>query len=49
MLIAKFLEEQILEFLQCAVNMAGDCYGLCLVFRSIDLDKVFKFVVIDIV
>ena len=49
MLVPKLCEEKILELLQRAIDMTRNRYRLCLVSRGIDFDKVFKFVVIDIV
>ena len=49
MLVPEFYEEHILKLLQGAIDMTGNCYRLCLVFRGIDLDNVFKLIVIDIV
>ena len=49
MLVPKLCIEHVLELLKCAVIVTRNCNCLCLISGSIDLDKVFELVVVDIV
>jgi hypothetical protein len=48
-LVGEFVEELLLESLQCCIDLAGDRNGLPGVSRGVSLDQMFQSVVIHVI